>query len=104
MNPYKKRAKGSWRQGKGYKGDSEERMYAKKEIVEETKANNDDYLVKHKGKRKKNLKAKLEYCISWYEQKIEECRRDNRDCDYLRDGLKESKKEYKEKYSDKEKN
>lgn len=103
-NPYKKRAKGNWCQGKEYKGDSEERMYAKKEVIEEEKINDDAYLVRHKSKRKKNLKARLEYQISWYEQKIEEYRRkgDGVPC-YYTNGLREAKKEYKENRSDKKK-
>jgi hypothetical protein len=99
MNTHKKRAKGSWRQGKGYKGDSEERMYAKKEIEEELKASEDNYLTRHKGKRKKNLKARLEYRISWYKQIIEKYQMDSLNSSnshYFRSGLREAEKEYQE--------
>ena len=100
-NDYKKRAKGNWNQGKGCKGDSEERMYAKKEIVEQVKVNDDKYLTPHKGKRKKNLKAQLEYRIAWYTQMAENEVRNKRSdifTYFIEEGLKNAKKEYEEKY------
>lgn len=106
MNAHKKRAKGNWRQGKGYKGDSEERMYAKKEITEEVKTNNDDHLTRHKSKRKKNLKARLEYWILFYSQKLEEYQRNGHSGSstyLLREGLERAQKEFEEKFSKKKK-
>jgi outer membrane receptor for ferrienterochelin and colicin len=103
MNTYKKRAKGSWHQGKGYKGDSEERMHAKKEIQESVKIDLEEGLTRHKGKRKRNKKASLEHMISWYTQKIEEYERNGHSSShthYLRDGLRKARREYEEKYGD----
>lgn len=94
-NDYKKRLKGNWRQGKGYKGDDSERAYAKKEISEDLKAIDEEYLTKHKGKRKKNVKAHLEYLIAWYTQRVEEIERSkNRSSmgSYWRDGLAKARK------------
>jgi len=103
-NVYKKRAKGDWCQGKRHKGDSEERQYAKNEIEKEIESDITG-LVKHRGKRKRNHKAILEYRISWYEQTIEKYERQYKrtgdsHLNSLRDGLRVAQKEYKEKYSD----
>lgn len=69
MQAYKKRAKGGWRQGKGYKGDGEERQYSKTEIRQQLAEAEENYLEKyHKGARTKNMRARLEYRISWYEE------------------------------------
>lgn len=98
---YKKRMKGSWNQGKRHKGDSEERQYAKKEVEESIKYDVEGQPVRHKGKRKRNKKASLEYRISWYTQTIEKYERMERNGSFLnslREGLKVAKKEYKEKY------
>lgn len=73
MKAYKKRAKGSWQQGKGYKADSSsaERRYSKKEIQEQLNHDEEAYLERyHKGARTKNVKARLEYRIRWYEQYV----------------------------------
>src|ERR1700692_2483441 len=99
-NTYKKRMKGNWNQGKGCKGDSEERQYSKREIEESIQTDVEGNPVRHKGKRKRNKKASLEYRITWYTQKIEEYKRS--ECNdsflgYLRDGLKKAKEEYEEK-------
>lgn len=103
-NTYKKRAKGSWCQGKGYKGDSEERQYAKIEIEESIKYDQEDNLVKHKKKRKRNDKAALEHRIEWYKQLISQykLREGNSDSfiNCLTDGLKQAEKEYEEKYKE----
>ena len=101
--PHTKRAKGNWCKGKKYKGDSAERQYAKDEIKQELESDVTG-LVKHRGKRKKNYKARLEYRIAWYEQTIEKYERDykNRESDSylftLRDGLRVAQEEYDEKY------
>lgn len=95
-NVYKKRAKGSWNVGKGCKGDSEERGYAQREIDEDLKAMDEEYLIPHKKKRKRNKKAQLEYRIDWYTQMVEKYDRDKRNTshlNYLRDGLKKAKEE-----------
>ena len=103
--PYKKRAKGSWNQVKGCKGDSEERQYAEKEIEESIKQDLEGHPVRHKGKRKRNKKASLEYQIEWYTKKIAEFERmgyKGSCINYFRDALKRHKKEYQEKYGEKE--
>lgn len=95
---YKKRAKSNWRQGKGYKGDSEEREYAKKEIEETIQHDVLERPLRYKGKRKRNKKASLEHRISWCQQKIEELERQGykgSSVDYLRDLLRKARKEYK---------
>lgn len=67
--PYNKRMKGCWRQGKGCKGDSEERQYSKLEIKQQLAEDEENYLHKyHKGARTKNMRARLEYRIRWYEE------------------------------------
>lgn len=69
MQAYKKRAKGGWRQGKGCKGDGEERQYSKLEIKQQLAEAEENYLDKyHKGARTKNMRARLEYRIKWYEE------------------------------------
>lgn len=75
MNPYRKRAKGSWRSGKGAKLQSnrEERQFSKREVQEALESAEEDYLQKyHKGARSRNEKARLEYRIQWYERRAKE--------------------------------
>jgi hypothetical protein len=101
---YKKRAKGSWHQGKGCKGDAEERQYAKKEVEESIQHDVLERPMRHKGKRKRNKKASLEYTIEWYTQKIAEHEQMGRGIEYtgyLRDGLRRAKREWEEKYGEK---
>jgi len=104
-NIYKKRAKGNWTVGKNYKNDSSERGYAKIEIKEELKADDPNYRVTHKAKRKRNDKARLQYRIDWYEKRIQEYEVAGHGSDsfvsYLRSGLKSALKEYEEKYGKK---
>lgn len=68
--PYRKRARAGWRSGKGAKdsSDAEERQYAKREIKQMIAEMDADYLAKHRGKRKHNRRAQLEYRITWYEE------------------------------------
>lgn len=102
---YKKRLKGNWRQGKGYKGDAEERQYSKTEIEAAIKHEVEGQPTKYKGKRKRNKKMALEHQIEWYQQKITEFERNGYkgSCiDYFRNALREAKKKYKEEYGDKE--
>ena len=102
MRTYRKRAKGSWRHGKGCKtqSDSEERQYSKREIKQLLSEAEESYLERHhKGKRTKNEKARLEYRISWYERVIKEWeRRGTSDSmmHYFRDGLRKAHKELEE--------
>ncbi len=53
------------------------------------------HLVKHKAKKKKNEKARLEHWIDWYERTIQEYERrgmgHGSHPNYLRDGLKKEK-------------
>lgn len=71
MKPYKKRLKGGWRQGKAYKGDGEERQYAKAEIKQAIKELEADYKDKYKkSQRKRNEIARLEYRIKWCDETI----------------------------------
>lgn len=98
-NDYKKRQKGNWCQGKRYKGDDSERLHAKKEISEGIATIDEKYLTKHKGKRKKNVKARLEYWVNWYSQRVEEAERakdKSMSSWYWREGLSKSKKALKE--------
>jgi hypothetical protein len=109
---YKKRMKGNWQQGKGYKGDSEERMYARKEIEQAIQAEEDDYLEKyHKGARTRNEKARLEHQIAWYTQVLAETDRrmaaegkvpnwESSFASYFRDSLKKAKKKYEEMFGE----
>lgn len=106
MKPYLKRAKGSWQQGKGCKDVSTraERQYSKREIQEQLDHDEEAYLERyHKGARTKNVKARLEYRIRWYEQTIEQRERwgDKYYCHYLVSGLRETHAELK-KFLDKE--
>lgn len=102
---YNKARKASWCQGKRYKGDSEERQRSKREVEEEFKQDNDNYLTKYRKKKKPNLEAKLKYRIEWYTQKMTELANQGRTSyswnGYLVDGLKRAQKEYKEKFGDK---
>lgn len=103
--PYKKRAKGNWRQGKRYKGDAEERSHEYKEIETELDLDTTG-LTRHRPKRKKNRRAILQHRIAWYERTIEYWERENKRgyCSHissLREGLREAQKEYEEKYGQK---
>lgn len=110
---YKKRMKGNWNQGKGCKGDDEERMYAKEEIRQALKEMDDDYQATYKkSKRKRNEKARLEHSIAWYEKVVAEDERRQREnpdrgswrcsfISYARDALRKAKKEYAEKFGEK---
>lgn len=100
-NTYNKRMKASWQQGKGCKGDAEERQHAKKEIEDSIQHDVLERPVRHKGKRKRNKKASLEHTIAWYEQKIEEYERaGNRgSCLHMfRDSLRKARKRYRDEY------
>ena len=100
---YKKRAKGNWQQGKGCKGDSEERQYAKIEIEAAIKHEVEGQPIRYKGKRKRNKKMALEHQIEWYQQKIEEYqRRGDNDSfvHYMMNSLIKAKKKYKEEYGE----
>ena len=104
---YKKRLKGSWTQGKRYKGDGDERQYAKAEIKQQLVEAEENYLDKyHKGSRRKNIKARLEYRVKWYEEALARRTDHQRLGDwwgnYLRDGLKKAKI-HLEKYLEREK-
>lgn len=95
MQAYKKRAKGSWCQGKGYKGDSVERQYSKDEIKQQLAQAEETYLERHKGKRKRNEKARLEYRVKWYTDTLARYG-DNYGsswCNQLRSGLEQAKKD-----------
>jgi predicted nuclease with TOPRIM domain len=93
--PYRKRMKGDWNQGKACKGDSEERQYSKREIQEQLDEAEEKYLHRyHKGKRTKNEKARLEYRIHWYQQALERYRElGGSYASHLEDGLVKAKKE-----------
>ena len=103
-NDYKKRAKGSWNVGKGCKDDSSERVYAKNEIKQELKAE-ETGLTRHKAKRKRNVKASLEFQILWYTQKLEEIERgknkNTSTANYFRSALKKNKEKLKKLLEDK---
>jgi uncharacterized protein YxeA len=75
QNTYKKRLRSGWRQGKLYKSDSEERQFSKREIVRDIEEDRENYLYRHKGRRKRNVKASWEYRIDWYQKKIAEYER-----------------------------
>ena len=98
---YNKRMKGNWQQGKGCKGDAEERQHAKKEIDDAVIHDLEGQPVRHKGKRKRNKKASLEHVIAWYTQKVEEWERSGQSSgtvNFFRDSLKKAKKRYEEEY------
>lgn len=99
MKAYNKRMKGSWTQGKGYKGDGAERQYSKFEIRQELAAAEEGYLERyHKGGRTRNNKAHLEYRVRWHEQALatENSWYGDRWKNYLRDGLEKAKKKLAE--------
>lgn len=98
MKPYKKRLKGNWRQGKRYKGDSEERQFAKSEIKQQLAEEDEKYLDKHhKGARTKNVKARLEHQVKLYEQVLERPRHaSDWLSNYFRDALKKARKKLNE--------
>lgn len=96
---YKKRLKGNWNQGKGYKGDSEERMYAKAEIRQFIKEMDEDYLQPYKkSKRVRNEKARLEHRIKWCKDALARPRHNDCFANWIRSDLAKAEKEYKLKY------
>lgn len=106
MKPYRKRAKGSWQQGKGCKGDGPERQFSKREIEQQLDEDEESYLDRyHKGARTKNMKARLEYRIRWYEQYVkgwEDRGTSSSMMNYFHSSLTEAKKDLQE-FLDKEK-
>ena len=101
---YKKRLKGGWNQGKGCKGDGEERLYAKAEIRQFVKEMDEDYLQPYKkSKRARNDKARLEHKIAWCEQALSR-RPDRGDWFYnwIKSDLEKARKQYKLKFGDKD--
>lgn len=95
MKAYRKRAKGSWQQGKGYKGDGPERQFSKREIDQQLAEAEEDYLERyHKGARNRNTEARLKYRVHWHEQMLEQ-RKGYGDSfmSYLRSGLESAKRE-----------
>lgn len=96
---YKKRMRAGWRQGKSCKGDGEERQYAKQEIKQSLAEMDASYLEKHKGKRKPNHRARLEYEIRWYEDTLSaKWRKGSPDdwfANHMRDRLKKAKAKLK---------
>lgn len=107
---YKKRMKGNWRQGKGCKGDDEERMYAKQEIREALKEMDENYQATYrKSKRRRNEKARLEHSMEWYRKVIADEERRRREHpewgssyfgNYARDALRKAEKEWEEKFGE----
>lgn len=93
MQAYKKRTKGNWKQGKGAKGDGEERQYARREIVQMLRELHADYREQYrKAGRTPNLKARLEYRICWYEEVLaRHGERSDSFHSYMRDGLIKAK-------------
>jgi len=99
MNDHKKRSKGDWRQGKGYKGDGEERQFSKNEVKQQLAEDEETYLDRHKGKKKRNKLASLEYRVKWYEETIAKYEKDNKNsmlCNWFRDSLEKTKKQLAE--------
>lgn len=104
---YKKRMKGGWNRGKRCKGDGEERQFEKVEIEQQIEEDREDFLTRHKGKRKRNEIMRLEYWISWYESVIAKYEENGLAAWSARDGLKRVRKELQklrdeEKKSDKD--
>lgn len=99
---YKKRMKGNWTQGKGCKGDGEERMYAREEIRQFLKEMDEDYQAPYKkSKRRRNEKARLLHRIHWCEQALSRYKdRGYGDsfASWIRDDLRKAKKQYEEKF------
>jgi len=102
---YKKRLKGHWTQGKRYKGDGEERAYAKEEIAEFLREMDADYLTPYKkSKRRRNEKARLLHRIAWCRAALERRKGMPRTNDFfsnwIRGDLELALKLYREKYGD----
>lgn len=96
-SPYKKRAKGSWNQGKRCKGDSEERAFSRREVADQLAEAEDDFLHRHKKAPRRNQRARLEYRVAWYEQALSARKgRDDSFTGHLTRGLRESRKELRE--------
>jgi len=76
---YKKRDIGGWNQGKACKGTrkAKEREFIKQDVDQQIVEQNDDYRVKYKGKRNKNIKARLEHRIKWYQSIIDRYKKMN---------------------------
>lgn len=101
---YKKRMKGSWNQGKAYKGDGEERAYARTEIKQFVKEMDENYQEPYKkSKRRRNEKARLEHRIKWCEQALARYKviKDDWFSKWIRSDLEKAKKQYAQKYGDK---
>ena len=98
MQAYKKRAKGGWRQGKGCKGDGEERQYSKVEIKQQLAEAEENYIHRyHKGARKKNMRQRLEYRVKWYEEILARYKNSPSIMDtWFRRDLEKAKKELEE--------
>lgn len=97
--PYKKRMKGNWNQGKGCKGDSEEREYAKEEIRQAVKEMDEDYVSTYKkSKRVRNEKARLEHRIKWCLARIEFWRKHTGKSDWISNWIRDTLRESREKY------
>lgn len=93
---YSKRQKAHWNVGKGCKGmrKAKEKAYTEAEI-EEQLATDDPSFRYRSSRRKKNMKAHLEYTIEWYKQAITRyVNRNDHDryASYLRHGLKLAEK------------
>lgn len=99
--PYIKRLKGNWRQGKDYKGDAEERRYAKEEIKQALAEADEDFKYRYQGNNVTNLKklakmklARLEYRVRYYEQQLlSKTWLGTNFANYLRAELKKAKKQ-----------
>ena len=58
--------RGNWSEGKRYKGDGEERAYAKAEIAQFLREMDENYQTTYKkSKRSRNEKARLLHRIEW---------------------------------------
>ncbi len=91
---YSKRQKAHWNQGKGCKGNrkAKEKVYTEAEIDEMIADQDPAYRTKHLGKRKPNLRARLEYRIQWCEEMIAKRKTMGMEPGYWRQCLSESKK------------
>jgi hypothetical protein len=97
-SPHTKRSKGNWTQGKGCKGDGEERQFSKLEIQQQLAEDEAGYQVRHQGKRKRNEKARLEYRIEWYATRARHELYGESYTSYLQSELRKAQKEYDEKF------
>jgi hypothetical protein len=97
-SPHTKRSKGNWTQGKSCKGDSYERQFSKTEIQAQLDQDHETYLSRHKGKRKRNDKARLEYRMKWLACRVVDEVFGESYTAYLRSELRKAQKEYDEKF------